>query len=395
MHPSVEQVQLLMNLMRMMPLSASFVHSNPVWPSWNVPWQLPPNPLQSALENANPILEALNHLLLEQAQEYIAGVQACMGEGFTHQPTPSKTIWARSTCRLLDYAPHAKHKTAVLCIPSLINKSYILDLLPDASLISYLKTQGMRPLLLDWGEPTHAEEGFCSADYIQAYALEALAHLREQHDGPIIVLGYCMGGIFALSMAQLAPLSVDALVLIATPWDFASHDTPVVLVNPASQATMRHMFQAQPIVPPWMMQAIFFWLNPSAHLEKMQKFSGLSPQQKKRFAAIETWANDGMGMSSALAQECFIDWPQQNMLSTHSFHIGRTWIDPERITCEALVIAAKHDKIVPIGCAKPLAKHLPRATIITPDSGHVGMVAGTRAPELMWDPLVDWIEERF
>ena len=49
--------------------------------------------------------------------------------------------------------------------------------------------------------------------------------LRERHDGPIALVGYCMGGIFTTAIAQLAPLFVDAMVLLATPWDFSAPDT--------------------------------------------------------------------------------------------------------------------------------------------------------------------------
>lgn len=408
MQPSLAQLQLMMSLMQLSPFTASFQPFAPAWPNWSAPWPLQSqrtwqNPWSSLLPNEilpenlvnNPVLEALARISLEQTAEYIQNMQACLGEGFTHRPTPSKIIWQRGNATLHDYAPHARNKTVVLCIPSLINKSYILDLAPDASLIRFLKDQGLRPLMLDWGEPSEAEENFDCADYIQAYALSALAHVREHHDGPIVLLGYCMGGVFALAMAQLAAISVDGLILLATPWDFASADTPVVLVNPASQATMRQLFQAHDTVPPWVIQSLFFWMNPFASLQKMQKFSGLSDDEKRRFAAIEHWANDAISITGNIAEECFVGWPQENLLATHRFHVGRTWIDPERIKCEALIITALRDKIVPMGCARPLAKALRRATHIAPDTGHVGMVAGTRAPDITWQPMLHWLQQRF
>ncbi len=394
---------------------ASWPAFAPAWPNWSASWPVNPliNPLINPLENpllnplagaaqhpllnanANPVLEEMLRVSADQWAEISRGLALFEETSFTHVPTRSTLLWQRGSAQLRDYAPHATEKTAVLCIPSLINKSYILDLMPRASFIAYLKQQGFRPLLLDWGEPSDTEASFDSSDYIQAYALAALNHLRQHHDGPIVLMGYCMGGVLALALAQLAAKNVDGLILLATPWDFASSDTPIVLINPASQATLRQIFSQHDTVPPWMIQQIFFWMNPFAKVNKMQKFAGLNGEEKARFIAIEHWARDGAAMTSALATECFVDWPQLNMLATHRYHVGRSWIDPAHVRCETLIIAAKRDMIVPLGCAKPLRKEIKRAQLLTPDTGHVGIVAGGRARTLCWEPVAEWMHERF
>lgn len=408
MLPNDLSMQMMLAMMNYNPFTPNYAPFAPGFPNWNAnfnpfggSWPNPNQPLnpfanllKSQPPSANPVLDAMQKLSLEQSEAYLEGLNAYLAQKDAHSPSKSAVIWQRGSARLLDYAPHRKHAPAVLCVPSLINKSYILDLYPDASLIGYLKSRGFRPLLLDWGAPSPAEEGFDCSDYVQAYALDALSHLREDHDGPISLLGYCMGGVFALAMAQLAPISVDGLILLATPWDFASADTPVVLVNPASQATLRQWFGAHDEVPPWVIQSIFFWMNPFAPVEKMSKFNSLSADEKKRFAAIEHWAYDSIAVTGKIAEECFVDWPQGNILATHRFHVGRKWIDPQHIACDTLVFAAKRDKIVPIGCASPLAKSLRRATLLTPDTGHVGMVAGARAKSLCWQPMADWLDAR-
>jgi len=42
---------------------------------------------------------------------------------------------------------------ATLFVPSLINPPDVLDIDPERSLLRWLATQGLRPLLLDWGSP--------------------------------------------------------------------------------------------------------------------------------------------------------------------------------------------------------------------------------------------------
>jgi polyhydroxyalkanoate synthase len=334
----------------------------------------------------------------EKMQACLEGIEACHGQNFTHEPSDHAVIWQRGNAQLLDYAPDATNAVAVLCIPSLINKSTILDLLPEASFMQHLKSQNMRPVILDWGSPDGADSealDYNCADYLQAIAMQALAHLREHHDGPIVLLGYCMGGVFALGLAQLSPIATDGLILLATPWDFASDDTPVILLNPASHASLSQYFSQTNPVPASLVQMIFYWINPTASFEKFIEFTSLNEDEKRHFAAIEHWVQDGVPLANQVAQECLIDWPQQNQLKNHRFAIGRKWLEPKAISCDTLLIAAKRDKIVPINCAKPLAKELNRCQIITPDSGHVGMIAGARAPQLCWQPITNWLDERF
>lgn len=344
---------------------------------------------------SNPFISALKEASEQQLKTYQEGLEACYGIGYTHTASPRKILWQRGSAILYDYAPNLSHKPAVFIIPSLINQAYILDLLPDASFIAHLKQAGFRPLLLEWGTPEETELSFSTEDYLQAYAADALHHARQAHDGPVTLLGYCMGGIFALALAQIAPITVDGLVLMAAPWDFASNDTPVILLNPAAQETLRSWFLSHNPVHPALIQMIFYWMNPSNAFEKFLNFPSLSDEKKQRFAAIEHWVQNGVPLANKVAEECFITWPQENLLKNHRFKIGRKWLEPKAVQCETLIMAAKRDKIVPIGCATPLAKELKRATLITPDSGHVGMVAGLRASALCWQPVCDWLSHKF
>lgn len=193
---------------------------------------------------------ALGGEIYNQTTGFWQGMQAYLASDYERPEKEYDVLWERGSAALLDLAPECRDGVAVLCIPSLINKSTILDLYPKASFVEFLKSQGLRPLILDWGSPGEDEQDFSPADYINAYALDALHTLRDAHDGPIIVLGYCMGGIFATAMAQLAPLFVDALILFATPWDFSAPETPHVLLDPTSQTLFRQWIGQSNPVPP-------------------------------------------------------------------------------------------------------------------------------------------------
>ena len=330
-----------------------------------------------------------------QSTGFVQGLQAYLASDYERPEKLYNILWERGSAQLLDLAPKRRDAVAVLCVPSLINKSTILDLTPETSFVEYLKSQGMRPLILDWGTPGDDELDFTTADYINAYALAALQALREEHDGPIVLAGYCMGGIFTVAMAQLAPLFVDGMILLATPWDFASDDTPRVLLDPAAQMMLRQWIAGQNPVPPLVMQTMFHMIDPWRVQEKYSRYPGLNDAQKQHFLAVEHWVNDGVPLVQRTAEECLVDWPQGNILARHQWKIGRRWIEPESIKTPTLAVIPTRDLIVPRGCALPLAEQLQRCDVILPDTGHIGMIVGSRAKALVWDPVVEWIEGKF
>ena len=116
-----------------------------------------------------------------------------------------------------------RRRADVLFVPSLVNRAYVLDLTPERSLMRWLPGQGFRTLLLDWGWPGEAERHFTLTDYVAGRLERALMAAP----GPVVLAGYCMGGLLALAAALRRPDRVRALALLATPWDFhAGPDGP-------------------------------------------------------------------------------------------------------------------------------------------------------------------------
>ena len=109
----------------------------------------------------------------------------------------------------------------VLVIPSLVSRSYIMDLTAERSFLRFLASQGLRPLLVDWGTPGERELAQTLDDYVDGILRNALSIAVETAAGnPVPVIGYCMGGTLATALAVLEPEKCGALVLLASPWDF-------------------------------------------------------------------------------------------------------------------------------------------------------------------------------
>ena len=277
----------------------------------------------------------------------------------------------------------------VLFVPSLVNRSYVLDLMPGQSMMRWLGAAGIRPLLLDWGWPDAAERRFTLTDQVAGRIERALTALP----GPVVLAGYCMGGLLALAAALRRPDRVRALALLATPWDFhaAGQGTAMRLARmlPAFEPVM----QATGTLPVDALQSLFAALNPAGIAAKFRAFGAMDQggEAAARFVALEDWLNDGVPLGAAIARETVGDWYGANSPARGEWRIAGERVAPGRLSMPCFVAAPGRDRIVPPESAMALARAIPGAVVHRPAAGHVGMVAGRAAEASLWQPLLGWL----
>lgn len=386
--------------------------ANPASPPWSL-WQqdrvaaetmpqgmMAPGMMAAAL--ANPDLQrAVEAEIAARSQKLLRGINAYLTHPYRRVTCDAHVFWRKDRVRLLDYSPpEAAHGNApvVLFIPSLINRYYILDLLPQSSLLKHLSAAGMRPMVIDWDAPEASMAALRCADYVERYLFEALEAVRRSTRGPVILAGYCMGGLLAMALAQHRMREINGLILLATPWDFHAAGVTRLVPDEARLALLSGVIAQQDIVPAEAVQASFYSQDPWRFHEKFQHFSTLPPGsvEAELFVALEQWVNDGVPLTRAVAQECVEDWSWRNRPALGEWHIGGgCTLAPHRLDLPALLVAAQRDAIVPRDCALPLSALLPRVTRLQPSCGHVGMVAGMHAATQLYRPMTQWIEAQF
>jgi len=147
---------------------------------------------------------ALDLAITRRAKSYLAGLEAYRRHPYRRRDETAPVLWRKGTTQLLDYGGDAAGPL-VLVVPSLINRFYVLDLLPELSFLRYLAGQGLRPLVVDWDAPGREERGFDLTDYVVRRLESAFDAAASLARGPIGVAGYCMGGLFALALALRRP----------------------------------------------------------------------------------------------------------------------------------------------------------------------------------------------
>jgi polyhydroxyalkanoate synthase subunit PhaC len=325
---------------------------------------------------------------VEAEAAFLAGIRAWHAHPWRRDFADPPVRWREGTARLLDYGGDG---AMVLFVPSLINRWTVLDLMPGHSMLRWLAGEGFHPVLLDWGEP---EPAFTLTDHIAGRLARAMEAAKGLNSGAKIVLaGYCMGGTFAMAATALRPDLVNGLALLAAPWDFHAGDIERLHKVTAMCAMLEPMLSAAGTVPVDMLQMLFALDDPMAVAEKFRRFGRLDQDSEsaKLFVALEDWLNDGVPLSGAAARDCLRDWYRDNLPMRGKWRVAGLAIDPASIQVPAFVAAPRRDRIVPPESALPLGRLLPRATLLEPDAGHIGMSSGRGARTVLWEPLRDWL----
>ncbi len=358
-------------------LSAQGLAAGLASPSLGTPNLAPPS-------LGSPILPALS---AHPDAALLSGIAAYRRHPFHRTMEDPPAIWQEGSSRLLDYG--SAGAPPLLVVPSLVNRAYVLDLLPEHSMLRFLAAGGMRPLLLDWGYPDEAERAFTLSDYIAGRLERAMEHVG----GPLTLVGYCMGGLMAVAAALRRPDLVQRLVLLATPWDFWA----------ASARQAQDLAGLLPLLEPMMaesgtlsidgLQTLFSLLDPGGVGAKYRDFAGQdqASARARMFVAMEDWLNDGIPLAAPVARETLAGWYGANAPMAGEWRVLGLPVRPERLDMACFVAAPARDRIVPPESAQALGRAIAGATMHTPRAGHIGMVAGSSARRELWEVLLEWL----
>jgi polyhydroxyalkanoate synthase len=293
-------------------------------------------------------------------------------------PDPMPVIARAGRASLRDYGGDGP---AVLFVPSLINPPDVLDIDAERSLLRWLATQRLRPLLLDWGAPTVDEHDLSVAGHVERMLLP----LIDAVGAPVALAGYCLGGTMALAAAALRPVS--ALALIATPWRFGHYPASTKQALEDLWQVAEPATQTLGLLPMEILQAAFRRLDPARTIAKYEAHGGRDPgdPRARAFVRLEDWANDGPPLTRGAARELFLDLFRADLPGTGGWRVGGTAIDPARLAMPVLEIASTTDHIVPAATTPGIGERIDLAL------GHVGMIVGGRAKQSLWEPLGEWL----
>jgi polyhydroxyalkanoate synthase len=314
----------------------------------------------------------------ERRTAALAGLRVYQQVPRSPRPAPMPAIAVAGRASLRDYGGAG---ATVVFVPSLINPPFVLDLAPDTSLLRWLAAQGLRVLLVDWGSPSPSDRTQDVTSHVEDMLLPML---RTLPTSPMLV-GYCLGGTIAVAAAQLLPAA--GLALLATPWRFAGFED-------ASRAAIAQLWaDAQPacdrlgLVPMEVLQSGFWQLDPARTVAKFEGLADVDPTSDaaRAFVVLEDWANAGAPLAHAAGRQVFERFFAADDPGQGRWVVAGAAIDPHALTCPVADFVSTRDRIVPVESSAAV----PARRLV--DAGHVGMIVGSRARALVWEPLAHWL----
>jgi polyhydroxyalkanoate synthase subunit PhaC len=343
--------------------------------------------------------------MVDALRKHLKGVQIILdGAKAATGQTPKEIIWTKNKAKLYHYEPTLEKRfpTPILLIYALINRPYVLDLMPGNSLVEYLVQHGFDVYMLDWGAPGDEDEYLTFENYILDYIFRAvkkvLKHARAEE---FTLFGFCMGGTMSATYAALFPgKPLRNLVLLTAPIDFTPENMGLYgLWTNEKYFDPDFLVEAFGNIPGELVDTGNRMVKPvtnyvGTYVTMWDRI--LHDKPMDTWLAMNKWVNDGVPFAGQAFKQWMREFYQQNKLVKGEIRLRGQPVDLKNITCPVLNIAGKRDHI----CTLPQAE----ATMsligsedkefYVLDAGHIGLLTGADARKNLWPKIHAWLEPR-
>src|SRR5258708_14002438 len=301
--------------------------------------------------------------------------------------TPKEVIWTKNKAKLYHYEPTTQKifPVPILLIYALINRPYVLDLMPGNSLVEFLVGKGFDVYMLDWGTPGDEDKNLSFENYVLDYIPMAVKKtLRNAHAEEYTLLGYCMGGTMAAMYAALfhdKPLR--NLILLTAPIDFTPDDMGLFGVW-----TSEKYFDPDLVVesfgnvPPELVDTGNRMFKPvtnyiGTYVTMWDRI--MQDKSMDTWLAMNKWVNDGVPFAGAAFKQWIREFYQQNKLVKGEIKLRGRSVNLANITCPVLNIAGTKDHICTLSQAEAIMRLISNQDkefyVINP--GHLRLLTGS------------------
>ncbi|MFB7140737.1 alpha/beta fold hydrolase [Gottfriedia sp. NPDC056225] len=267
-------------------------------------------------------------------------------------PTPKQKVWKKNKATLYYYPPEEKkYEVPIFLIFSLLNRPYILDFAPGASVVEGLVKLGYEVYLLDWGIQGYEDKEMNLEDYIDDFIKKGVQRaLRHSSANEITLLGYCLGGVLASIYAAIAEEPIKNLIVATVPIDWSVNTLPDKWLEGLKQGTlnMDRWIDVYGILPAWLVYGLFQAFN--SPINNSPYVNLLARADDKRFvkswSRINNWMNDQVPFAGETFRQIMNDIIIENKVIKGEFSVRGKKVDLKNIKSNLLAISSKNDNLV-------------------------------------------------
>jgi polyhydroxyalkanoate synthase len=297
-------------------------------------------------------------------------------KGKTIAATPGAVVFENKLFQLIQYTPTTDKVAAepLLYVPPLVNRYYMIDLVPRQSLVKWLVDEGRTVFVISWVNPGPELRDMGVADYVLDGIVEAIGQVRKRTGQAPDLFSFCLGGTLgAIALAWLAAKGradeVNSATLIGSLVDFSDMRDWSAFVHEAHLGALEDYLEAQGFADSIELQRLFaamrandlIWSSVVNHylLDRPAPASDLL-----------YWFEDGARIPAAFLKSYNRELLLENRLKEPAgFKVGDVAIDLAAITTPMLVLALKDDHVSAWEAVYQGARHL-GADFILGGSGH-------------------------
>lgn len=322
-------------------------------------------------------------------------------------PTPREEVWSLNKTTLYHYKPtrppEERHPVPLLLVFAAINRPFLLDMRKGYSFIEFMVDEGYDVYLLDWGQPGAEDGDAVLDDYGSDYVPRAVRRVLE-HSGAseVSMLGYCLGALIVLVYAALFPDGPTRNVILLTPPVDMSEDGDSKFhawLNQRWFDVDKFADDLGGLLPSFaienggkMLKAVANYVG--AYVSLWDRIE--DPEAVANWQAMHRWIHDGVPLPANVFRQWVRDYLWGNALVSGKHVVGGEYVDLRNVTAALLMVVARYDHIVPNPQSMPVLELVGSddKAVEMINAGHIGIMAGSRARNVLWPRLAAWLALR-